>query len=154
MYIDKYIYVQRATRQDIWIVYAAKRSGCFFATRYVERKTIFQNDKKITRAIFLSCSVICILYIDTYFVLFTVWQWSKRSLQREDFAINCFSINLYIQSIIYTYYFDMIICCTVSRTAKQCIYYIYLDNGYNKFRVYTLHTRPGEFWIDVDRVFG
>lgn len=52
------------TTQDIWIVYATKRSGRFFAARYVERKTIFQNDKKIAWPVFYSWP--CIVHIPGY----------------------------------------------------------------------------------------
>lgn len=56
------------------------------------------------------CSIHCI---------YSVWQWSKRNLQRDDFKINNFLINYsYIRPIIYryirkTYSFDMFICCTI-----------------------------------------
>jgi len=55
------------TTQDIWIVYATKRSGRFFAACYVERKAIFQNDKKIAWLVFFNWR--CIVHIISEYVL-------------------------------------------------------------------------------------
>jgi len=60
-----YIYtLYEDTTQDIWIVYATKRSGRFFTARYVERKAIFQNDKKIAWPVFYDRR--CIVHISEY----------------------------------------------------------------------------------------
>jgi len=108
------------TTQDIWIVYATKRSGRFFAARYVERKTIFQNDKKIAWPVFYSWQ--CIVHIPGAFYLLNLFgvtvikiKFTMRRLQDKLLFNQLF---VYIRPIIckYTrkqYFFDMFIYCAL-----------------------------------------